>query len=211
MNRFSLLCTCLLAPCLAFGQGEGGEIHHQNFAFGVGSAIPLGNATNYLNTAPLIRIGYGYRLNRLFQADVGLQMAFGAAHNLNAEVTDFGPVQGGDHEYMVPLGGRVYIPLPFRRIQASAGGGAVYMHYSETIPSNGYHSSTCYSCTTRGGWGGYGLTNVSYFLDSNHIFRVGTTLQYIAGGTNGQAVANFPANRTTDHWVNLAFDFGFSF
>ena len=63
----------------------------------------------------------------------------------------------------------------------------------------------------RGGWGGYGLANASYFLDSNHNFRVGTTVQYIAGSTSGQAVANFPATKTTDHWFNLGFGLGFSF
>ena len=216
MHKIPLVFVSLLLPCVAFCQDQSTDVHHENFVFGVGSGIPLGNATNYLSNAPLIRFGYGYRFNRLFQADAGIEMAFGAAHNQNAEITDLGQVQGGDHEFMVPLGGRVYIPLPFRRVQVSAGGGAVYLHYSETAPSGGYgayygYTSTCYSCTTRGGWGGYGLANVSYFLDSNHNFRVGTTLQYIAGSTNGQVVANFPANKTTDHWMNLAFDFGFSF
>jgi len=206
----TLLVASLLAPCVMFSQ-EGNEVHHQNFVFGLGAGIPTGNATSYLANAPLIRFGYGYRFNRLFQADAGIELAFGAAHNQNAEVTDLGQVQGGDHEFMIPLGGRIYIPLPFRRIQVSAGGGAVYLHYSETISSGDYYTPTCFTCTTRGGWGGYGLTNVSYFLDSNHNFRVGTTLQYIAGSTNGQAVANFPANQTTDHWLNVMFDFGFSF
>jgi len=205
------MCACLLGPCLALAQSENDEVHHHNISFGAGPAIPIGNATSYLSTAPFVRLNYGYRLNRLFQADAGFQMAFGAANNQNAVITDVGPVQGGDHEFMIPLGGRIYIPQPFHRIQVSAGGGGVYLHYSETVPSNGYYSPSCYSCTTRGGWGGYGLGNVSYFLDSNHNFRVGATLQYIAGSTNGQAVANFPATKTTDHWLNLGFDFGISF
>jgi len=171
----------------------------------------MGTTTNYLSSAPLIRFNYGYRFNRLFQADAGFQMAFGAAHNQNPEVTNLGTIQGGDHEFMIPLGGRIYIPQPFHRIQISAGGGTAYLHYSETVPSSGYYSNSCYTCTTRGGWGGYGLANVSYFLDSNHNFRVGTTLQYVAASTNGQAVANIPPIQTTDHWLNLAFDFGFSF
>ena len=40
---------------------------------------PLGSANSYLSTAPFIRFGtfgYGYRLNRLFQANTGIQMAF---------------------------------------------------------------------------------------------------------------------------------------
>ena len=107
---------------------------------------------------------------------------------------------------------RVYIPQPFKRIEVFAGGGAVYLHYSETISSNGSdYSPSCYSCTSRGGWGGYGLANVSYFLDANHNFRVGTTAQYVAGSTNGLSVGSVPANKTTDHWMNIALEFGFSF
>jgi len=211
MYRTTLFCTCLLAPWLAFGQSGTDEVYRHNLVFGAGPAIPVGNASGYLGTAPFIRLGYGYRFNKLFQADAGLQLAFGAAHNQNAELTDLGTLQGGDHEYMIPLGGRIYVPQPFHAIEFSVGGGAAYLHYSETVPSNGYYSSTCYSCTSRGGWGGYGLASVDYFLDSGHNFRVGTTLQYIAGATNGQAVGSFPANRTTDHWMNVAIEFGFSF
>ena len=211
MIRTLLASVCILASPGVFAQSEGDEIHHHNFSFGVGPAIPTGASKTYLSTAPFIRVNYGYRFNRLFQADAGLQLAFGAADNQNPVLTDYGSVRGGDHEFMIPLGGRIYIPLPFRRIQVSAGGGAAYLHYSETAPSGGDYTNSCYSCSSRGGWGGYGLGNVSYFLDSNHNLRVGTTIQYIAGSTNGEAVANFPAVKTTDHWLNIGFEFGLSF
>jgi len=212
MRKILVFSVCLLAPGFALAQSDSDEVHHHNFVFGVGPAIPVGSSsTSYLSTAPLIKFAYGYRFNRLFQADAGFQMAFGAANNQNPELTQNGPVQGGDHEFMIPLGGRIYIPQPLHRIEVSVGGGTMYLHYSETAPSNGYYSSSCYSCTSRGGWGGYGLGNINYFLDSGHNFRVGTTLQYVAGATNGEAVANFPASRTFDHWVNLTFDFGLSF
>lgn len=201
--------TALAGLCFAQDQDE--EVHHQNITVGGGAAIPTGNATNYLSTAPLFTLGYGYRFNRWFQADIGFQAAFGAANNQNLVQTDFGPVQGGDHEFMIPLGGRVYIPTRMKRISASVGAGTAYLHYSETAPSNAYTGNNCYTCTSRGGWGGYGLGNVSYYLDSGHAFRVGTTLQYVAASTNGQAVGNVPALKTTDHWINLIFEFGLSF
>jgi len=213
MTRIGLVSTWMLASCIAYAQNADNDFHRNNFDVSIGSAMPTGNATNYLNTAPLVGFGYGYRFNHLFQADAGFQIAFGAANNQNAVVTDVGAVQGGDHEYMIPLGGRLIVPQPFHRIEVSAGGGTVYLHYSETAPSGGgyYGPTACYTCTSRGGWGAYGLANASYFLDSNHTFRVGTTLQYIAGSTNGQALANLPATKTTDHWLNLAFEFGLSF
>ncbi len=215
MGRLLLASVCLSTlPFLAVAQDSGnGDFHRNNIVAGLGAAIPTGTSTTYLGTAPLIRFGYGYRFSRWFQADAGFQMAFGAAHNQNAVITDIGTVQGGDHEFMIPLGGRVFLPLPFKRIETSVGGGAAYLHYSETAPSTGGagYSINCYSCTSRGGWGGYGLGNVSYFLDENKTFRVGTTFEYVAGSTNGQAVANFPALKTTDHWANVTFEFGISF
>jgi hypothetical protein len=206
----SVVFGFLLASSVGLAQDT--DFHHHNAVFGVGSAIPAGSTTNYLNTAPLINFAYGYRFNRLFQADAGVQMAFGAANNRNAEVTDVGAIQGGDHEFMIPLGGRVYIPQPFKRLAFSAGGGTAYLHYSETVSSSNVgYSVGCYSCTSRGGWGGYGLANVSYYLDSSRMFHVGTTVQYISASTNGPAVGNVPALKTTDHWTNVLFEFGLSF
>jgi hypothetical protein len=205
---FCLLFSCVLIPGVLLAQES---FHRNNIVVGLGAAIPVGSTTNYLGTAPIVSVGYGWRFNRFFQADAGFQAAFGAAHNQNAETTDFGMVQGGDHEFMIPLGGRVYLPLPFKRIEVSAGGGAAYLHYSETIPSNGFVGFNCYSCTSRGGWGGYGLAQAVYYLDSNHNFHVGSTMQFIAASTNGQAVANIPPVRTTDHWTNVFVEFGLSF
>jgi hypothetical protein len=201
----------LASAASGFAQDSQQDVHHYNVIVGVGPAIPVGNTTNYLSTAPMFKVGFGYRFNRWFQGDVGLQLAFGAANNQNAEISEIGPVQGGDHEFMVPLGGRFIIPNPFKKIEVSAGGGAAYLHYSETIPNAGQIGINCYSCTSRGGWGGYGLANARYFLNDSHNFSVGTTLQFIAASTNGQAVASIPAIATTDHWVNLTFEFGLSF
>jgi len=207
--------TVLLVVSLGFGTGaafaQSEHVTHHNISVGLGPAIPTGFSSNYLGTAPMVAVRYGYRFNRYLQADAGLQLAWGAANNANAVVTDLGPIQGGDHEYMIPLGGRVIVPQPFQRLEMSLGGGGVHLHYSETAPSNGYYQVNCYSCTSRGGWGGYGLANVSYFLDSNQNFRVGTTFQFISGATNGQAVGNVSALHTSDHWATLTFEFGISF
>ena len=208
----SIVAVCLVMSALGFAQDT--DYHRHNAYFGVGAAVPVGGTGNYLSTAPLINFGYGYRFNRFFQADAGVEMAFGAANNQHAEITDVGAIQGGDHEFMIPLGGRIHIPQPFKRLDFSLGGGAAYLHYSETISAGntGYgYTVGCYSCTSRGGWGGYGLANVSYFLDSNRMIHVGTTVQVISAATDGPSVGNIPALRTTDHWTNVSFEFGLSF
>jgi hypothetical protein len=210
--RHQILLTAaltVLAACPVLGQED--SVHHHNFTVGLGPAIPAGNSSTYLGTAPLVALRYGYRLNKFLQADAGFQTAWGAANNQNAVLTDAGSVQGGDHEFMIPMGGRVYVPQPFKRFEVSAGGGAAYLHYSETAPSGGYYQLNCYSCTSRGGWGGYGLASVNYFLDANRNFHVGTTFQYISASTKGQQVGNIPGLSTSDHWANLTFEFGLSF
>jgi hypothetical protein len=68
-----------------------------------------------------------------------------------------------------------------------------------------------YTCTSRGGWGGYGLASANYFLDENRNLHVGTTFQFVSASTNGQSVGNIPANKTTDHWANAWVEFGLSF
>ncbi|MCL4402840.1 MAG: hypothetical protein M1436_09295 [Acidobacteria bacterium] len=221
MNRLlAFASVCLMASTVGFAQED--AIRHHNVSFGFGPAMPMGTSKDYLKSAPMIGFSYGYRFNRWFQADAGFQMAFGAANeanDLNGVQTDMGAVQGGDHEFMIPLGGRVYLPLPLRRLEASVGGGAAYLHYSETIKGGAgsydyygdYYAPTCFSCTSRGGWGGYGLGNVSYFLNEARNAHIGITWQYIAASTDGAAVGNVPAFKTTDHWSNLMFEFGLSF
>jgi hypothetical protein len=210
MNRLLLLGSILVfVPAAGFSQTE--EVQHHHFAFGVGAAVPNGSTTDYLGTAPMISVRYGYRLNRFFQADAGLQLAFGAAKSQNQVITDIGTVQSGDREYMVPLGGRFIIPQPLKRMEFSLGGGGVWLHYKETGPSGGGYQINCYTCTSRGGWGGYGLGNAEYFLDSNHTFHIGANFQYIAAHTNGDAVGNLPAVKTTDHWANVFVEFGLNF
>ena len=89
MERTKLV---VLAGLLISGLGlaQDTDFHHHNVTFGVGAAIPVGNTSSYLSTAPLIDFGYGYRFNRFFQADAGVQMAFGAANNQNPEITNTG-------------------------------------------------------------------------------------------------------------------------
>jgi hypothetical protein len=149
MRTVLLACLGTLVSAIAFGQNENlPDVQRHNLTVGFGPGIPLGNANNYLNTAPLVKFGYGHRFNRFFQADVGFQAAFGAANTRQYAVqTDMGPVQGGDHEFMIPLGGRFIMPQPFKKVEVSAGGGAVYLHYSETAPSSSFYSPTCYTCT----------------------------------------------------------------
>jgi hypothetical protein len=209
--KSSLWATSLLVLFSIRAPGQSPEFYHNHFTVGFGAGVPVGSDTSYLGAAPLLSLSYGYRFTRLLQADVGFQAIFGAAHNQNAVLTDAGPVQGGDHEYMLPLGGRFILPLGFKRLETSIGGGAMYLHYSETAPANSYYVSGCYSCTARAGWGGYGMANASWFFDADRHIHVGTTLQFVAASTDGQSVANIPASRTSDHWTNIFIEAGFDF
>jgi hypothetical protein len=204
-----LFCCGILLSSIAFGQTS--DFHRHNVTAGVGPAIPTGGDTSYLSPAPFVSVGYGYRFSRFLQADVGFQATFGAANNPFTEVTDLGNIKGGDREYFIPFGGRVIIPTPFNRIEVSAGGGGVHLHYSETVPSSYYYQNNCYSCASRGGWGAYGLANISYFLDDNHTFHVGTTGEFVSAKLNGESVGATPANSSTDHWMNISFEFGIGF
>jgi Outer membrane protein beta-barrel domain len=201
--KLALASLFLLLSTSVFAQDE---IAHHDVSFSVGAAVPTGQASRYLNNAPMIAFDYGYRFNRFFGAGGGFQIAFNAADNQNPEVSDAGQVQGGDHEFMIPFTGRFFVPLPLQKWQLAIGGGPAYLHYAETAPS--YYSG-CFTCTSRGGWGFQGVANVKYLFGDN--LYVGGTLQYVAGTVSGDAVGNAPAISTKDKWWNALMGVGFRF
>jgi hypothetical protein len=112
---------------------------------------------------------------------------------------------------MIPFGGRYVMPSPLTRIEFPVGGGAGHLSHSETAPANGYHTPDCYTCLSRGGWGGYGFGNTGYFFGHSQNLHVGTTFEFIAPSTDGQTVAYVPAARATDGWSNLYLEIGLRF
>src|SRR5579884_3743135 len=154
---FTILLVCICLPAYA----DDSEVQHSDVNFSVGAGVPKGTERAYLDKAPMISLTYGYRFNKFVQAESGFQMAFGAANNQNAEESEFGTVQGGDHEFMIPFNGRFYVPLPLQKWQVSAGGGLMYLHYGETSTSGAQY---CFTCTSRGGWGYDGLLSVRYLF-----------------------------------------------
>lgn len=195
----------MLVATGAFAQAED-EIPHSDISFGVGAAVPTGADKAYLNNAPIIALGYGYRFNRYFQAEGAFQMAFGAANNQNPEQSEFGAVQGGDHEFMIPFTARFIVPLPLQKWQVSLGAGPAYLHYAETATGGTYYRFTC---TSRGGWGLQGSTKIRYLFGDDGTYFVGTNLQYISASVNGDAVGNIPAMKTTDRWTNALIEIGY--
>ena len=170
----------LFAVSPAFAQDA--EPLPSRIAVGIRAATPVGSAANLLGTAPPVTLGHGYRFNRPFQTDRGIQTPFRPANNRNVVVTDFGPVHlfgGSDPEYF----------------QKSAINGSSY-------------SPTCFSCASGGSWGD-SLTTRSYPLGSRLSLWVGSTVQY--AGPNGFSVPSVLANCTTDRWMNLTLAFGFTF
>ena len=206
-------CQLVMAFLLAGLPSHAQERYpHHNFTVGIGGAMPTGDSKKALNSSPLVTVSYGYRFLRYLQADVGLQVAFGAARVSVYLQTGIGPFRIRDREYMVPMGGRAILPLKDGRILLSAGGGGIYLRYAEAVRQPSFYFRVdCPICTSRSGWGAYEMADFSYFLDRSHVFRVGVTAQFIQAHTNGEPLGEIPAMRTTDRWTNLFASFGFSF
>ncbi len=185
---------------------------HHNFTFGAGGAVPKGDLGGYFITRPAISIGYGYRFSRYFQADVGLDMVFGAAHVEDYLATGFGPLRIRDRQFFIPLGGRAILPLAGGRLLIAGGGGGAYLRYAELLHQPGYYYKIdCPVCTTRDGWAYYALAEVSGFLDHNQHFRVGVQYKSYRGHTSGEPLGTVPAVQTKDNWQDILALFGFSF
>jgi hypothetical protein len=191
----------LLAASLALAQDD--EILHDKIAAGFRAAAALGNAASLPAITPLAATR-GFK--PLFRAGAGPEIALEAANKQDAEVMDFGTLQGSDHEVTMPPGRLVDIPQPFKRMNLSAGLGAGYFQHSTDYPSG--YSPNCYSCTSRRGWRNV-LANWNKLL-SGHNLSFGSTFQYVASPINGLSISSVLAN-DTDHWTNIALAFGLTF
>ncbi len=181
------------------------------FSVGGGGGVPGADVKPYLASSPVVRVGYGYRFARNFQADIGLDTIFHAAKVREFYESDFGDLRIKDYQFLVPMGGRAVIPI--KRVLLSAGGGGAYMRYQERVrqPFGNNFQIDCPVCRSRSGWGYYALLGVSVALDRNEHFRLGATTRVFRGRTEGDAFGSVPAIRTRDTWVNTAGEFTFSF
>ena len=176
-----------------------------NFTIGAGLARPRGDIGVYFEDAPVLNVAYGRRFHRNFQADIGFDTAFGSAGVREYLDTGLGYRRIRDYQYFVPFGGRAILPIAEDRFLISGGMGGVYMRYAERIsqPSD-YYRIDCPVCTSRSGWGYYGLANVSGFLDSRHLFRLGVTAKMYRGHSDGEPLGAAPGIRTTDRWLMIS-------
>lgn len=181
-----------------------------NFTFGVGGAAPQADLSSLMQSSPGVSVGYGYRFMRYFQADLGLDILFGAARIREFLQTDIGGFRIKDREYFVPMGGRAIVPLAEGRVLLSAGGGGLYLKYNERVnqPSS-YYRIDCPICTSRSGWGYYAQAGADYFFMPN--FRLGLKTRVYRGHTEGEPLGPVPGVRTRDQWVNTMAELGFSF
>jgi hypothetical protein len=181
--------------------------------FGAGGAIPREDLASFMNTSPMLTIGFGYRPFKYFQADVGLEPVFHAANVRDFQDTIIGRLRIRDNELMVPLGGRGILPIG-PRVELFGGGGAVYLHYFESVevPGAGDNSGfDCQVCRSRGGWGYYTVAGVNVAVERSHRFWVGVESRLIHGKTNGDPLGAVPPLETTDTWINTAAVFTFRF
>jgi len=177
-----------------------------NVSFGAGGAIPREDLAAFMNTSPMLTIGFGYRPFKYFQADAGLQPVFHAANVHDFQDTIIGRLKIRDNELMVPLGIRGILPIG-PRVELFGGVGAVYLHYFESVevPGGGEDSSfDCQVCRSRGGWGYYTTAGLNVAVERSHRFWVGVESRLIHGKTNGDPLGAVPPLETTDTWINTA-------
>ena len=202
-----VLCFALAMPLVA----QSWYPHH-NFHVGAGAGRPGGQLAGPLLDTPSLSVGYGYRLHRYLQADVGLDTLFGAARIRDFLETRFGDLRIRDYQFLIPFGGRAILPLQRGRFLVSAGGGGVHLRYAEVLdqPSE-FFRFACRPCGSRNGWGYYGLLGGSMALDRLQRFRVGVSSRFYRGHTEGDPLGSVPGTRTNDRWVNLSGEFLVSF
>ena len=197
---------CLLAAPLAAPLVAQPLARQFSVSMGTGGAIPREDLSSFMTTSPLLRVGFGYRPFRYFQADWGLDAVFHAAGVRDFQDTIIGRINIRDNEIMIPFGARGILPLG-PRVELFGGGGAVYLHYGESVEvpsSDGDASFNCQTCRSRGGWGSYAVAGVNVAVERSHRFWVGVESRLIHGKTNGDPLGAVPPLETTDTWINTA-------
>lgn len=186
---------------------------HSFFALG-GVGLPGGDLKDVTSISPGVGIGYGFRFHEYFQAEAGYEVLFGAARVKDFLPTAFGDLRIRDYQHFFPYGGRVVVPIQNERIQLFAGGGGIYMRYSERVrqpfAQQGFQFD-CAVCSARDGTGYYGLVGGTVALDQSQVFRVGVTSRFVRGETSGEPIGAVPARTTEDRWTNIYFTFSVNF
>jgi hypothetical protein len=143
-----------------------------------------------MSPAAVIRLQYGYRFTRYTQADIGLDIVIHAA----------GIKEAGKHdiERMIPLGGRIILPLFAERFELFAGAGPARLSYSEYQGAN----IPCPECATRSGWGVYGTAGANIALEHTKHVCLGIEAQYLKGTTSGKLLETGIALESKDRWLS---------
>jgi len=184
--------------------------HH--FTVGGGGGIPDADLKPFLDTSPVVRVNYGYRFTRNFQADFGLDTVFHAANVRDFLQSQVGDLRIKDYQFLLPFGGRVVVP--WKRLEVFGGGGPTYFRYQERVRQpfgGGNFQIDCPVCRSRSGWGYYATVGFSVALDRGQHFRLGASSRVYRGDTSGDAFGPLPALQTRDHWINSAAELTLSF
>lgn len=209
--RLTLLMILLTAATIQPSVAQSFQKHH--ITAGLGAALPGNELSNVYNNAVSWTFGYGYRPIRYLQGDFGFDTVYNAARvNEFINNPQFGFVRIRDFEYMIPMGGRVVLPMADGKFQLYSGGGAAYLRYTERLrqPSQ-FFNIACPICQARSGWGHYFLVGGDAALTSGGALRVGVTSRISQGTTDGPSVGEIPAVKTRDRWVNTYFHLSLSF
>ncbi len=200
----------------AFAQFRVGRAGYQqhSLSIGGGGGIPRGELQPLLATSPALRINYGYRFMKNFQADIGFDTVFHAASVKDYYQSQFGDLRIKDYQFFLPVGGRAVIPLARNRVQLHAGGGGAWMTYRERIRQpfgDSNYRLDCPVCSSRSGFGYYALLGSSVAIDRAQMFRLGFTSKLYRGRTSGDSLGPIPGVRTRDQWLTTAAEFSVNF
>jgi hypothetical protein len=221
------MCCFLAWPMTA--QEEIPKPRRNGIFIGGGAAVPGGDLRSYMSTSALFHIDYSYRFLKHFQADVSFIPVFNAA-GINFSLPTFtgdvktGDVNVSDTEYLVPFGGRAILPVAGGRFELFGGGGALFLHYAEEtsgkqeacialsgLPSTCTVDQACPQCTSRGGWGSYGLAGAGFALDRRRRFWIEVETRFVRGRTSGKLLGSGAGFETRDQWLSTAMNVGYRF
>lgn len=202
----------------ATAEGQPPGFRRGSFEINLGALQPSADLKGAFSEGFVLGINFGYRVQRFIQLDFGAD--WGLSRTPLTKTLIVQPKGGGplstrdlrDNELLLPVGGRLVLPLARERILISAGGGYSYLRYFENpIEFSLYETIRCSICDSRSGWGPYVVGQIQFVVDRERHFGFGITAKRFQARTTGESLGTFLAGRTQDRWTTLAGTVSFRF
>ncbi len=162
---------------------------------------PDGNRQKLFKSTFLEGTHFGCRPIRYAQIDAGLDVGLGVAGKRKASVSRYEQKELSDLIFMAPVGVRGVAPLFDERLLISGGGGGNWVSNLQYRGDFDEAGKLCDPCSSRHGWGRYGVAQVLYVFGESRRIGLGATARWTQAKLSPGWLPSYGARGIGDSWL----------